>query len=137
MMVTVGNLRSRTEEVSLPRYVAESSILQSDVDEDVFVARRLHLSRPFHLSQLIVRIFLITYNCCLFLILFRHIQTGTAAAAAALATAGSFGVAPKSAEAASSKMWKPIKLPFEETLYDIDFDTYVLNDDESCSLINS
>jgi hypothetical protein len=50
-------------------------------------------------------------------------QTGTVAAAAALATTGAFGVAPKPAEAAASKMWKPIKLPFEETLYDIDFDT--------------
>eukprot|EP00529_Nitzschia_sp_RCC80_P021392 CAMPEP_0113510138 /NCGR_PEP_ID=MMETSP0014_2-20120614/37966_1 /TAXON_ID=2857 /ORGANISM="Nitzschia sp." /LENGTH=385 /DNA_ID=CAMNT_0000406049 /DNA_START=227 /DNA_END=1385 /DNA_ORIENTATION=+ /assembly_acc=CAM_ASM_000159 len=49
-------------------------------------------------------------------------KTGTAAAAAALST--TFGVAaPKPAEAASSKMWKAIKLPFEETLYDIDFDT--------------
>jgi hypothetical protein len=35
---------------------------------------------------------------------------------------GTFGVAPQPAEAAS-KMWKPIKLPFAETLYDIDFDT--------------
>ncbi|KAG7356269.1 Ycf48-like protein [Nitzschia inconspicua] len=50
-------------------------------------------------------------------------KTGSAAAAAALATATStLGGMPQSAEAAS-QMWKPVKLPFQETLYDIDFDT--------------
>jgi len=50
-------------------------------------------------------------------------KTGSAAAAAAVATTtGAFG-APAPASAASSKMWKPIQLPFADTLYDIDFDT--------------
>lgn len=43
---------------------------------------------------------------------------GTVAAAAA-----AVGVSPAPAEAASSQFWKPVKLPFEETLYDIDFDS--------------
>jgi len=49
-------------------------------------------------------------------------KTGTAAAAAALATTvGTFGT-PQPANAVS-QMWKPIQLPFSDTLYDIDFDT--------------
>lgn len=49
-------------------------------------------------------------------------KTGTAAAAAALATATS-AVAPEAASAAASTKWTPVKLPFTDTLYDIDFDT--------------
>jgi len=48
----------------------------------------------------------------------------TTSSAAALGTfAAAAGVSPAPAEAASSQFWKPIKLPFEETLYDIDFDS--------------
>lgn len=54
-------------------------------------------------------------------------KTGSTVAATALATAtGAFGglaVQPQPAEAAATKMWKQVKLPFAETLYDIDFDT--------------
>jgi hypothetical protein len=51
-------------------------------------------------------------------------QTGSAAVAAAavVTSTGIIGGIPQTAKAAS-QMWKPIKLPFEETLYDIDFDT--------------
>lgn len=50
-------------------------------------------------------------------------QTGSTVAASALASAtGMLGSAQPS-EAASSKMWKPVKVPFAETLYDLDFDT--------------
>jgi hypothetical protein len=54
-------------------------------------------------------------------------KTGSTVAATALATAtGAFGglsVQPQPAEAAATSMWKQVKLPFAETLYDIDFDT--------------
>eukprot|EP00536_Pseudo-nitzschia_multiseries_P017160 jgi/Psemu1/314068/fgenesh1_kg.1404_\ len=51
-------------------------------------------------------------------------KTGSTVAAAALASAtGTLGVPTQPAEAASSQMWKPVALPFAETLYDIDFDT--------------
>jgi len=51
-------------------------------------------------------------------------KTGSTVAATALASAtGMLGVPVKPTEAASSKMWKAVKLPFAETLYDIDFDT--------------
>jgi len=51
-------------------------------------------------------------------------KTGSTVAATAFASAtGMLGVPTQPAEAASSKMWKPIPLPFAETLYDIDFDT--------------
>lgn len=36
---------------------------------------------------------------------------------------GMLGAPSQPAEAASSKMWKPVKVPFAETLYDLDFDT--------------
>uniref|UniRef100_A0A7S2UBA7 Photosynthesis system II assembly factor Ycf48/Hcf136-like domain-containing protein n=1 Tax=Attheya septentrionalis TaxID=420275 RepID=A0A7S2UBA7_9STRA len=50
-------------------------------------------------------------------------KTGSAAAMASLATVtGSAGL-PQPAEAAASKMWKQIQLPFEDTLYDVDFDS--------------
>mmetsp|Transcript_18505 Transcript_18505/g.35154 ORF Transcript_18505/g.35154 Transcript_18505/m.35154 type:complete len:407 (-) Transcript_18505:120-1340(-) len=49
-------------------------------------------------------------------------KSATTAAAAALGAAG-LNAAPQSAEAASSKMWTPVPLPFGETLYDIDFDS--------------
>ena len=43
---------------------------------------------------------------------------------ASLATVtGSAGL-PQPAEAAASQMWKKIDLPFEDTLYDVDFDRY-------------
>jgi len=47
-------------------------------------------------------------------------QASTAAAGIAASTVGGM---PSPAEAASSKMWKAIPLPFEDTLYDIDFDS--------------
>lgn len=59
---------------------------------------------------------------------------------ASLATVtGSAGL-PQPAEAAASKMWKQIQLPFEDTLYDVDFDRYAFFGSQfdfpcSCSLI--
>jgi len=54
----------------------------------------------------------------------RRAFVGQTSAAAALGTiAAVTGGAPAPAEAASSKMWKQIKIPFEDTLYDIDFDS--------------
>lgn len=50
-------------------------------------------------------------------------KTGSAAAAAALATVTGSVAAPQPASAGASQMWKPIQLPFADTLYDIDFDT--------------
>jgi len=44
-------------------------------------------------------------------------------AAAGLSFAAVTGGNPAPAEAASTKMWKPVPLPFEDTLYDIDFDS--------------
>ena len=53
-----------------------------------------------------------------------QLQAGTTVASAAVASAtGTLGFPAKPAEAASTKMWKAVKLPFTETLYDIDFDT--------------
>lgn len=46
----------------------------------------------------------------------------TAAGATAAAVSGMAGI-PADAEAAASKMWQPVKLPFDDTLYDIDFDS--------------
>jgi photosystem II stability/assembly factor-like uncharacterized protein len=48
-------------------------------------------------------------------------QTATTAAALGVATLSTGPVAP--AEAASSKMWTAVPLPFEDTLFDIDFDS--------------
>lgn len=56
-------------------------------------------------------------------LLFVSLQTGSAAAAASIATVT--GGAPAPAEAASTKMWERIDLPFDDTLYDITFDRYV------------
>jgi len=51
-------------------------------------------------------------------------KTGSTVAASALASAtGMLGVPAQPSEAASSKMWRPVRVPFAETLYDIDFDT--------------
>lgn len=51
-------------------------------------------------------------------------KTGSTVAATTLATATEMlGVPSRPAEAAPSKKWKPVSLPFSETLYDIDFDT--------------
>lgn len=51
-------------------------------------------------------------------------KTGSTVAAAALATATGIPGAPvQPANAASTKMWRPVSVPFSETLYDIDFDT--------------
>jgi len=51
-------------------------------------------------------------------------KTGSTVVASAMASAtGMLGAPAEPAEAASSKMWKPVPLPFAETLYDIDFDT--------------
>lgn len=46
----------------------------------------------------------------------------TAGAAASLATMGS-AVNPAPAEAAASKLWSKVAVPFEDTVYDIDFDS--------------
>lgn len=48
-------------------------------------------------------------------------KTGSAAAAASIATVS--GGLPAPAEAASSKLWEQVKIPFDDTLYDVDFDT--------------
>jgi len=48
-------------------------------------------------------------------------QTSTAAALGTFAAVT--GGSPDAAEAASTKLWKAVKIPFEETLYDIDFDS--------------
>lgn len=48
------------------------------------------------------------------------LQTGSAAAAASIASI-SAGM-PTPAQAASSKMWERVDLPFDDTLYDIAFD---------------
>mmetsp|Transcript_9172 Transcript_9172/g.19044 ORF Transcript_9172/g.19044 Transcript_9172/m.19044 type:complete len:407 (-) Transcript_9172:206-1426(-) len=51
-------------------------------------------------------------------------KAATSAAAMAAATVTSGVVAPpQEAEAASSKMWTKVELPFEDTLYDIDFES--------------
>lgn len=47
-------------------------------------------------------------------------QTASAAAAASIAAAT--GGVPAPAEAAASMMWEQVKVPFEDTIYDIDFD---------------
>ena len=49
-------------------------------------------------------------------------QSGSIAAAATLASSGSLAT-PMPVEAASSKMWDKIEVPFEDTIYDIDFDS--------------
>jgi hypothetical protein len=51
------------------------------------------------------------------------LQTGSAAAAAAFATATGGSLSTAQPANAASKMWKPVDLPFQDTLYDIDFDT--------------
>jgi len=55
----------------------------------------------------------------------RTFITETTKATALTAAASMVGVSanPASAEAASSKMWEKINLPFEDTVYDIDFDS--------------
>ena len=51
------------------------------------------------------------------------LQSATSAAAFGAASAtGGMTVMPQEADAAASKMWAQVKLPFEDTLYDIDFD---------------
>lgn len=51
-------------------------------------------------------------------------KAGTAAAAASMATVtGVTTGMPAPAEAASSKMWEQVKLPFDDTLYDISFNS--------------
>lgn len=54
----------------------------------------------------------------------RDFVTQTAATATAAALGAVLpGATPQPAQAASSKMWKPVELPFGDTLYDIDFDS--------------
>ena len=54
------------------------------------------------------------------------LKSSSAAALATFATmTGGLTGMPASASAAS-QMWEPVKLPFEDTLYDIDFNRYVL-----------
>jgi len=48
-------------------------------------------------------------------------QTASTAAAASIAAAT--GGVPAPAEAAASTMWEQVKVPFEDTIYDIDFDS--------------
>jgi len=50
-------------------------------------------------------------------------KTGTGAAAAAVASASAIGNFPEAAEAAATKMWEKIDLPFDDTVYDVDFDS--------------
>lgn len=50
-------------------------------------------------------------------------KASSAAAAASVAAATGFTGAVEPAEAASSQMWTPVDLPFQDTLYDIDFDS--------------
>lgn len=47
-------------------------------------------------------------------------KTGAAATVASIAAATGL---PMDAEAAATQLWEPVKLPFEDTLYDIDFDS--------------
>ncbi|KAL7426319.1 hypothetical protein ACHAXM_000393 [Skeletonema potamos] len=49
-------------------------------------------------------------------------KSATGVAATALATSTTFG-APLIVNAATSKQWRQIKVPFEDTVYDIDFDS--------------
>eukprot|EP01082_Thalassiosira_pseudonana_P010057 g8936.t1 g8936 contig34:467191-468111(+) len=49
-------------------------------------------------------------------------KSATTAAAATLATLGSAS-APLPASAAASRQWRQVKVPFEDTVYDIDFDS--------------
>jgi len=55
----------------------------------------------------------------------RTFVTKSATTAASLATVAAGGVAglPQEAEAAASTCWTPVPLPFQDTLYDIDFDS--------------
>ncbi len=50
------------------------------------------------------------------------LQSISAGATAALATMGT-GAVPEPAEAAAYKMWSKVNVPFEDTVYDIDFDS--------------
>lgn len=50
-------------------------------------------------------------------------SASTVAVASAALVSGSIASFPSTAEAASSGMWSKVKLPFEDTLYDIDFDS--------------
>lgn len=50
-------------------------------------------------------------------------KTATTAAGATAAAVGGVAGIPADAEAAASKMWTPVQLPFTDTLYDIDFDS--------------
>lgn len=50
-------------------------------------------------------------------------KTASAAAAASLATVGGATAFPGEAEAAASKMWSKVPIPFDDTIYDIDFDS--------------
>eukprot|EP00543_Licmophora_paradoxa_P018707 CAMPEP_0202460280 /NCGR_PEP_ID=MMETSP1360-20130828/42896_1 /ASSEMBLY_ACC=CAM_ASM_000848 /TAXON_ID=515479 /ORGANISM="Licmophora paradoxa, Strain CCMP2313" /LENGTH=404 /DNA_ID=CAMNT_0049081867 /DNA_START=76 /DNA_END=1290 /DNA_ORIENTATION=+ len=50
-------------------------------------------------------------------------KSASAAAFASVASVGGITAAPEEAEAASSRMWAAVPLPFEDTLYDIDFDS--------------
>eukprot|EP00559_Dactyliosolen_fragilissimus_P000687 CAMPEP_0184867118 /NCGR_PEP_ID=MMETSP0580-20130426/25054_1 /TAXON_ID=1118495 /ORGANISM="Dactyliosolen fragilissimus" /LENGTH=407 /DNA_ID=CAMNT_0027367167 /DNA_START=114 /DNA_END=1337 /DNA_ORIENTATION=- len=53
----------------------------------------------------------------------RTFVTQTASAAAAASVASVTGGAPAPAEAAASTMWKKVPVPFEDTVFDIDFDS--------------
>jgi len=50
-------------------------------------------------------------------------KASSAAAAASVAAATGGLVSPQPADAAATRMWTPIDLPFDDTLYDIDFDS--------------
>jgi len=49
--------------------------------------------------------------------------TTTAAIIGSTTTAATLGGSPQPASAAASQMWKQVKVPFDDTIYDIDFDT--------------
>lgn len=50
-------------------------------------------------------------------------KAGSAAAAATLASVPGATILPEAASAASSKMWSKVELPFDDTIYDIDFNS--------------
>jgi len=50
-------------------------------------------------------------------------KTATTAVGVTAAAVGGVAGVPADAEAAASKMWAPVPLPFSDTLYDIDFDS--------------
>lgn len=65
---------------------------------------------------------IVTHNLVLFPASSTPPNKQTASAAAAASIAAATGGVPAPAEAAASMMWEQVKVPFEDTIYDIDFD---------------